>query len=104
MRDKKGFMKKVKKGEAGLMIAEITDKTPFDGYTDPERDDAPAGVSKIAVCFGRPAISRFTLSREQNLAFRVTQKISHVKFYATWKAGVSPYLHYAALRSLSNLT
>lgn len=29
-----GFMRKVKKGEAGLLLGEITDKTPFDGYTD----------------------------------------------------------------------
>ncbi|MFP5430409.1 MAG: long-chain-acyl-CoA synthetase [Gammaproteobacteria bacterium] len=40
VRGKDGFMKKVKKGEAGLMIAEITDKTPFDGYTDPAKNEA----------------------------------------------------------------
>lgn len=33
-RDKKGRMVKVKRGEVGLLIGEITDKTPFDGYTD----------------------------------------------------------------------
>lgn len=32
-----GFMINVKKGEAGLLIGEITDQTPFDGYTDPEK-------------------------------------------------------------------
>lgn len=37
VRNSKGFMVKVKKGEAGLMIGEISDKTPFDGYTDPEK-------------------------------------------------------------------
>jgi len=39
VRDSKGFMIKVKKGEAGLMLGEITDKTPFDGYTDPEKTE-----------------------------------------------------------------
>ncbi|MEL0028039.1 MAG: long-chain-acyl-CoA synthetase, partial [Perlucidibaca sp.] len=34
MRDKNGRMIKVKRGEVGLMIGEIGDKTPFDGYTD----------------------------------------------------------------------
>ena len=34
VRDKKGRMIKVKRGEIGLLIGEITDKTPFDGYTD----------------------------------------------------------------------
>lgn len=34
-----GFMKKVKKGEAGLLLGEINDKSPFDGYTDPEKTE-----------------------------------------------------------------
>ncbi len=37
VRNKKGFFIKVKPGEVGLLIGEITDKTPFDGYTDPEK-------------------------------------------------------------------
>ena len=40
VRDSKGFMTKVKKGEAGLMLGEITDKTPFDGYTDKEKTES----------------------------------------------------------------
>lgn len=32
-----GFMRKVNKGEAGLLLGEISDKSPFDGYTDPEK-------------------------------------------------------------------
>jgi len=35
-----GFMIKVKKGEAGLLLGEITDKTPFDGYTDKEKTES----------------------------------------------------------------
>ncbi len=38
-RNAKGFLEKVPKGEAGLLIGEITDKTPFKGYTDPEKTE-----------------------------------------------------------------
>jgi citronellyl-CoA synthetase len=38
-RNAKGFMEKVNKGEAGLLIGEITDKSPFKGYTDPEKTE-----------------------------------------------------------------
>lgn len=40
IRDKKGRMIKVKKGEVGLLIGEITPKSPFHGYTDPEKTKA----------------------------------------------------------------
>lgn len=40
VRDAKGFMAKVDKGEAGLLISEISDKWPFDGYTDPSKSEA----------------------------------------------------------------
>ena len=39
IRDKNGRMIKVKKGEVGLLIGEITDKTPFHGYTDPNKTE-----------------------------------------------------------------
>lgn len=38
-RNAKGYMEKVAKGEAGLLIGEITDKSPFKGYTDPEKTE-----------------------------------------------------------------
>lgn len=34
-----GLMRKVKKGSAGLLIGEITNKTPFHGYTDPKKTE-----------------------------------------------------------------
>ncbi len=34
VRDANGFMKKVPKGGVGLLITEVSDRTPFDGYTD----------------------------------------------------------------------
>ena len=38
VRDKKGHCKKVKTGEVGLLIGKITNRSPFDGYTDPEKN------------------------------------------------------------------
>lgn len=34
-----GFCQKVKKGEAGLLVSEITDRTPFDGYTQKDKSE-----------------------------------------------------------------
>jgi acyl-CoA synthetase (AMP-forming)/AMP-acid ligase II len=39
-RDARGFMRKVKRGEVGLLITEVTDKAPFDGYTDKKASEA----------------------------------------------------------------
>ena len=36
--DKDGHCIKVKKGEVGLLIGQITARSPFDGYTDPEKN------------------------------------------------------------------
>ena len=35
-----GLMRKVKRGEVGLLITEVTDKAPFDGYTDKKASEA----------------------------------------------------------------
>jgi fatty-acyl-CoA synthase len=34
VRDRRGFMKKIGKGGVGLLISEVTERRPFDGYTD----------------------------------------------------------------------
>lgn len=39
VRAKDGFMRKVKKGEAGLLLGEITERSPFDGYTDANKTE-----------------------------------------------------------------
>ncbi len=39
-RDADGYMRKVRKGEVGLLVTEVTDKAPFDGYTDSKASDA----------------------------------------------------------------
>lgn len=40
VRDSKGFCIKVKKGEVGLLVGKITRRSPFDGYTDPDKNRA----------------------------------------------------------------
>ncbi|WP_339460068.1 long-chain-acyl-CoA synthetase [Pseudomonas sp. EA_105y_Pfl2_R69] len=40
IRTAKGFLQKADKGEAGLLISEISAKWPFDGYTDPAKSEA----------------------------------------------------------------
>jgi citronellyl-CoA synthetase len=37
--DKKGFMKEVPKGGIGLLLGEITEKYPFDGYTEKDKSE-----------------------------------------------------------------
>jgi citronellyl-CoA synthetase len=34
-----GYMRRVRKGGVGLLLGEITEKTPFDGYTDPDKTE-----------------------------------------------------------------
>jgi citronellyl-CoA synthetase len=40
VRNHRGFLQEVAKGEAGLLISEISPKWPFDGYTDPTKSEA----------------------------------------------------------------
>lgn len=39
-RDARGRLRKVKRGEVGLLLAEVTDDAPYDGYTDPEASES----------------------------------------------------------------
>ncbi len=38
VRDSHGYCAKVKKGDVGLLVGKITSRSPFDGYTDPEKN------------------------------------------------------------------
>jgi len=40
VRNPRGFCEKVDRGEVGLLISEVTDLRPFDGYTDPKANEA----------------------------------------------------------------
>ncbi|WP_130907340.1 long-chain-acyl-CoA synthetase [Pseudomonas sp. Sample_16] len=44
IRGANGFMRKVGKGEQGLLLAKIDDKAPLDGYTDPQKTE------KVVLC------------------------------------------------------
>lgn len=37
VRIQQGYCKKVKTGQVGLLVGKITSRSPFDGYTDPEK-------------------------------------------------------------------
>ncbi|HVT34069.1 MAG TPA: long-chain-acyl-CoA synthetase, partial [Nevskiaceae bacterium] len=39
-RDAQGYMRKVEKGGVGLLISEVTERNPFDGYTDAKASEA----------------------------------------------------------------
>jgi acyl-CoA synthetase (AMP-forming)/AMP-acid ligase II len=40
VRGKDGHMRKIRRGEVGLLVTEVTDKAPFDGYTDKKASEA----------------------------------------------------------------
>jgi acyl-CoA synthetase (AMP-forming)/AMP-acid ligase II len=40
LRDRRGFMQRVPRGESGLLITEVTESSPFDGYTDASANEA----------------------------------------------------------------
>ena len=40
VKDGNGWYQKVKKGEIGLLIGKITQRSPFDGYTDPKKNES----------------------------------------------------------------
>ncbi|MES2885351.1 MAG: long-chain-acyl-CoA synthetase [Pseudomonadota bacterium] len=40
LRDARGFLQKIESGGSGLLIAEISERAPFDGYTDQKSSDA----------------------------------------------------------------
>jgi citronellyl-CoA synthetase len=81
VRDNLGFMKKVKKGQMGLLIGEITAKSPFHGYTD---------ASKTASCIINDALksgdSWFnTGDIMRDLGFRHAQFIDRTGDTFRWK-------------------
>ena len=44
-RNSEGFMEKVKTGEAGLLLSEISPTTPFEGYTDDSKNEKCLGAT-----------------------------------------------------------
>lgn len=81
VRNKKGFLVLADKGEAGLLIGEITEKTPFDGYTDPAKNDAC--IVKDAFVKGDRYFNTGDLLR--NIGFRHAQFVDRTGDTFRWK-------------------
>ncbi len=81
VRDKKGFLVLADKGEAGLLIGEITEKTPFDGYTDPAKNDAC--IIKDGFVKGDRYFNTGDLLR--NIGFRHAQFVDRTGDTFRWK-------------------
>lgn len=81
VRDSKGFCIPVGKGEVGLLLGEITPKTPFDGYTDPEKTKAVVLNDVI-----KPGDSYFnTGDLMRDIGFKHAQFVDRVGDTFRWK-------------------
>lgn len=81
--DPQGHMQRVKKGEVGLLVTEVSDKAPFDGYTNnPEANQAKLmhNVFKTGDCW----FNTGDLVRDQG--FRHISFIDRVGDTFRWKA------------------
>ena len=80
-RDDRGFCKKVKKGEPGLLIMEISEKTPFTGYTDKKKTDEKI----IRDAFGRGDLWFNTGDMLRDMGFRHAQFVDRLGDTFRWK-------------------
>lgn len=81
IRDSRGYMTKVAAGGVGLLVTEITDRTPFDGYTDKRANDGKLlrNVFKSGDCW----FNTGDLVRDQG--FRHIQFVDRVGDTFRWK-------------------
>ncbi|MEQ1440274.1 long-chain-acyl-CoA synthetase [Fontimonas sp. SYSU GA230001] len=81
VRNRRGFMNKVRRGAIGLLITEVTDKAPFDGYTDAKASEAKLlrDVFKKGDCW----FNSGDLVRDQG--FRHIQFVDRVGDTFRWK-------------------
>ncbi len=76
-----GFMRRVKRGEAGLLLGEITEQTPFDGYT--EADKTEASILRNVFRSGDAWFNTGDLMRDQG--FRHVQFVDRLGDTFRWK-------------------
>jgi len=76
-----GFMRRVKRGETGLLLGEISDKTPFDGYTDPEKTEQT--ILRNVFCEGDAWFNTGDLMRDQG--YRHVQFVDRLGDTYRWK-------------------
>lgn len=81
VRDAKGHCKRVKKGETGLLIGKITRRSPFDGYTDPEKNKSV--ILKDVFCKGDAYFNTGDLVRD--IGFRHAQFVDRLGDTFRWK-------------------
>jgi citronellyl-CoA synthetase len=81
VRDDQGFLKKVSKGETGLLIMEITEKTPFPGYSDKKNTEEK--IIRDAFTKGDMWFNTGDLLR--NMGFRHAQFADRVGDTFRWK-------------------
>ena len=81
VRDEKGWCKKVKKGEVGLLIGKITRRSPFDGYTDPEKNKSV--IMKNVLHHGDAYFNTGDLVRD--IGFRHAQFVDRLGDTFRWK-------------------
>lgn len=81
VRDNKGHCKRVKKGETGLLIGKITRRSPFDGYTDPEKNKSV--IMQDVFTKGDAYFNTGDLVR--NIGFRHAQFVDRLGDTFRWK-------------------
>lgn len=81
VKDAKGWCKKVKKGEVGLLIGKITRRSPFDGYTDPEKNKSV--IMKDVFKHGDAYFNTGDLVRD--IGFRHAQFVDRLGDTFRWK-------------------
>lgn len=81
IRDQRGWCKKVKKGEVGLLMGKITHRSPFDGYTDPEKNQSV--ILKNVFRQGDQYFNTGDLVR--NIGFRHAQFVDRLGDTFRWK-------------------
>lgn len=81
VKDAKGWCKKVKKGEVGLLIGKITRRSPFDGYTDPEKNKSV--IMKDVFKHGDSFFNTGDLVRD--IGFRHAQFVDRLGDTFRWK-------------------
>ena len=81
IKDAKGHLIKVKKGEVGLMIGEITEKTPFHGYT--ESKNTEKSIMRDAFSKGDAWFNSGDLMRD--MGFKHAQFVDRLGDTFRWK-------------------
>ena len=79
--DSKGHCIKVKKGQTGLLIGKITKRSPFDGYTDPDKNKAV--IMQDVFSKGDAYFNTGDLVR--NIGFRHAQFVDRLGDTFRWK-------------------